>query len=109
MPVRRWLAARWVRFVEDPLRDWLDRQPRDDAALSARLSSLEGDKDKLEKRLSMAMGALQAASAQIVQLRKDLEQAENIARQAAQQATSAFSMAESAAEGVHALEGEKGD
>lgn len=78
-----------------------------DEALAARVAALEEERNKLEKRLSMTMGAMTAATAQIVQLRQELEHTANLARQASQQATSAFAMAESAAEGVHALEEER--
>lgn len=108
MPVRRWLAHQLFAFLEEPLRAYLETQN-----VEHRLSALEREVAKLaaastdegvDKRLSIMMGAIQAAGTQIVQLRQDVERAGNLARQATQQATSAYAMAESAADGVLALE-----
>jgi chromosome segregation ATPase len=105
MPVRRTLQSALFRTIESPLSDWIDRHPRPDDSAAQRLAALEEQNAKLEKKLSMAMGAIQAASAQIVQLRSELEAAQNLAHQAMQKATTAQATAESATEGVTALEG----
>lgn len=61
---------------------------------------------KLEKKLNMTTGAVQAATAQIMALKQELAAAQSAASQAAQKATSASATAESAAEGVTGVEGE---
>jgi hypothetical protein len=104
MPVRRWLASRLFALVEPPLREWLEARPSGNGPLLDRVAALEEEKAKLQRSLSMVSGAMDATSAQIAQLRHDLDHTANLARQAHQQSTSAFSMAESAAEGVHSLE-----
>jgi hypothetical protein len=58
----------------------------------------------LKKKLNMAMGALQAATAQMAETRKVSEEALHSARQAQAQAASALTTAESAAEGAQQLE-----
>lgn len=111
MAVRRTLQSALFRTIESPLADWIDRHPpaapppAADDAVGKRVAALEEHNAKLEKKLSMAMGAIQAASAQIVQLRTELEAAQNLAHQAMQKATTAQATAESATEGVTALEG----
>lgn len=59
---------------------------------------------QLEKKLSMALGAVQASSATVMQTRTTAEEALATARQAHQLATTARATAESAAEGVGSLE-----
>lgn len=59
---------------------------------------------KLEKKLNMAMGAVQAATAQIMSLKKDLEEVANSAKQANQAATTARNTAESTADGLTGIE-----
>lgn len=59
---------------------------------------------QLEKKLSMALGAVQASSATLMQVRSVAEEALTTSRQAQQLATTARATAESAAEGVGALE-----
>ena len=129
MPVRRILKSLVLKSVEPTVREWVDAVRRDtddlrnevrraaeaeteapagpssaEQALTARLSTVEDESAQLKKKLSMAMGAIQAASAQIVQLRQEAEQAANIARQAMQRATSAQAAAEAANEGLNELE-----
>ena len=77
-------------------------------ALEGRLEDLEAADARLDKRLSMAMGAIQAATAQLMQLREAVVQAQNQSQQAMQRATSALSTAETAAEGVDAVESKLG-
>lgn len=103
MPIRRTLSSALFRSIEPRLREWFAAQPRPDSG-EGRVAALEEQQAKLEKKLSMAMGAVQAATAQIVALRQELEQASNLSRQAMQKATTAQSAAESAAEGISALE-----
>jgi hypothetical protein len=59
---------------------------------------------QLEKKLSMALGAVQASSATLMTVRATAEEALTAARQAQQLATTARATAESAAEGVGAIE-----
>jgi hypothetical protein len=110
------LSSVLFRSIEPRLREWQAAQPvKADSepapasktavdSLGAKLAGVEEQNAKLEKKLSMAMGAIQAATAQIVQLRQELEQSSNLSRQAMQKATSAQSTAESAAEGLEKLE-----
>lgn len=116
MPVRRILSSLVLKSVEPTVREWVDAVRRDTDqlrtevrrdsgdGLTARLTTLEEENVQLKKKLSMAMGAIQAASAQIVQLRQEAEQAQNLAHQAMQRATSAQATAEAATEGVTQLE-----
>jgi dsDNA-specific endonuclease/ATPase MutS2 len=108
MPVRRFVSSLVSRSVEPRVRQWIDdagqEADRRAADLVDRVAELEERSAKLEKKLSMAVGAMQAASAQITQLRTELEQAQNLARQAMQKATSAQATAEVATEGITALE-----
>lgn len=68
-----------------------------DPAVEARMA-------KLEKKLNMAMGAVQAATAQIMALKKDLQETANAATKAGQQATTARSTAEATADGLTGVE-----
>lgn len=123
MPVRRFLKSLVLKSVEPTVREWVDAVRRDtdelrneirsearapapapDDALAARLASMEEESAQLKKKLSMAMGAIQAASAQIVQIKQEAEQAANLARQAMQRATTAQATAEAANEGLNELE-----
>ena len=71
---------------------------------TADTSALEDRVAKLEKKLNMAMGAVQAATAQIMSLKKDLEEVHSAANQASQHATTARNTAEAAADGVTGAE-----
>lgn len=117
MPVRRILKSFVLKSVEPTVREWVDavrretdelrteiRRPAMDDALATRLTTMEEESAQLKKKLSMAMGAIQAASAQIMQLKHEAEQAQNLAKQAMQRATSAQATAEAANEGVNQLE-----
>jgi len=73
-------------------------------APSVDTSELEDRVAKLEKKLNMAMGAVQAATAQIMALKKDLEAVHATANQASQHATTARATAEAAADGVTGAE-----
>ena len=85
--------------------DALERSQGERATqLETRVAELQAAEEKLEKRLSMAMGAIQAATAQLVQLREALAQMQNQAQQAMQRSTTALSTAETAADGVAAVE-----
>ena len=74
--------------------------------LQVQVNELQAKVAKLDKRLSMTMGALQAATAQLTGLDSRTSEALSTARQANQIATTARSTAESVAEGLEALEGE---
>ncbi len=81
------------------------RQELDELRLSlrreaAQRAELEASVAKLDKRLGMAMGAVQASTAQLMQLKQVAEEAKSAAHQAQQRATSALSTAESAADAV---------
>ena len=75
-----------------------------DAALVERIEALEAENARLKKKLDMAMGAIQASTAQLMAARRDVGEASKLARQAMQAATTATATAESAAEGLTELE-----
>ncbi|MEQ1502784.1 MAG: hypothetical protein ABMB14_11170 [Myxococcota bacterium] len=117
--MRRLVSSIVFKPVEDRMREWIDGVRRDnaeaidalrkevathDAAAPTGLDALVEENAQLKKKVSMAMGAIQAASAQIVQLRQELEQVKNLAHQAMQKATSAEATAEAATAGVSELE-----
>lgn len=84
------------------------RRVASEAALSGGGSSvdpeLEARMAKLEKKLNMAMGAVQAATAQIMAVKKDLAETLKIAKQAAQHGTTARATAEATADGLNGVE-----
>lgn len=80
----------------------LDERPSDDTG--ERLAAVEAENAKLKKKLDMAMGAIQAGTAQMMSMRREVAEATKIARQAAQAATTATATAETASEGVTELE-----
>ncbi len=69
-----------------------------------KLAALETEVVALKKKLSMAMGALQAASAQLAETQRAADEALATARQANQQAVSAKAAAEAAADGAQEIE-----
>ncbi len=69
-----------------------------------KLAALEERVGSLEKKLNMAMGAVQASSATLMTVRAAADEAVTTAKQAHQLATTARATAEAAAEGVNALE-----
>lgn len=75
------------------------------AEMEQSIQTLQEANAGLEKRLGMAMGAIQAATTQLLDAKATLGQTQNVAQQAMQKATSALSAAEAAADGVSALEG----
>jgi len=95
MPIRR--------AVADLIRSWI-REPPEPAPTPPAAAPVSADAtvaerlDKLEKKLSMTMGAMQAASAEITRLKGEVEEARRRADQAVQRAESAIATAESAAE-----------
>ncbi|TNE89208.1 MAG: hypothetical protein EP330_12275 [Deltaproteobacteria bacterium] len=95
MPIRE-AVARLIAPAPEP-------DPRI-GQLVTQVNELEAKITKLEKRLSMTMGALQAATAQLTGLDKRTDEALSTARQASQLATTARSTAESVAEAIEALE-----
>lgn len=115
MAVRRYVSSLVRRVIAREVHDELVRQraseptpepppPEPEPGPDPAVEALRERADKLEKKLSMAMGAIQAASAQIVQLRQEVELATNTAHQAMQKAVSAAATAEAATEGVTLLE-----
>lgn len=69
-----------------------------------RLDALETEVTALRKKLSMAMGAIQAATAQLADVRRACDGASADARQALARAESALATVESLSDGVEALE-----
>lgn len=84
------------------------RQVRDAASASAPSEGSDSETDakiaKLEKKLNMAMGAVQAATAQIMSLKKDVQELVAASSQASQTATTARATAESTADGLSGVE-----
>ncbi|MFK7930718.1 MAG: ComEA family DNA-binding protein [Myxococcota bacterium] len=71
---------------------------------AARIDALETETASLRKKLNMAMGAIQAATAQLADVRRASDGASADARQALARAESALATAESLSDGVEALE-----
>lgn len=94
--LRRLFRDEALQETVDDLREQLDRSLAAQHDLVART-------EKLEKRLGMAMGAVQAATSQLMTLQKAVDEARTTAQQANQKATSALSTAESAADAVAEL------
>ncbi|MBW1879803.1 MAG: hypothetical protein JRJ84_15685 [Deltaproteobacteria bacterium] len=97
------------RRVEEILAARDDRIDQLEARLGARgdgdrVVQLEKEVASLKKKLGVAMGTLQATAADLVALRAVSDEAATSASQARQNATSALSTAESAADGITALE-----
>lgn len=75
-----------------------------DPGAEVRMAALESEIASLKKRLNMAMGAIQAATAQLADAKRAADEALAAARQATQQATSALTTAEAAADGAQGIE-----
>ncbi len=75
-----------------------------EAGDAERLQALEERIAKVDKRLQMAMAAIQAATTQLMEVKDATATARNQAQQANQRATSAHTAAEAAADGVSAVE-----
>jgi predicted nucleic acid-binding Zn-ribbon protein len=82
----------------------MEQRSAPDTDVSDRITALEADNAKLKKKLDMAMGAIQASTAQLMAVKRELSQSQQTSRQAMQAATSALATAESAVEGVTDLE-----
>jgi predicted nucleic acid-binding Zn-ribbon protein len=78
----------------------MEQRSAPDTDVSDRITALEADNAKLKKKLDMAMGAIQASTAQLMAVKRELSQSQQTSRQAMQAATSALATAESAVEGV---------
>ena len=102
MALRRRLA-RWMD-LEGPLRARLEELEADLAASRQGQAELLARLEKTEKRLGMAMGAIQAATAQIMGVKAAAEEASSEAKKATQQAVRALATAESAVDGIERLE-----
>lgn len=74
------------------------------APASVEVGALETEVANLRKKLNMAMGAIQAATAQLADVRRSSDEARADARQALARAESALATAESLSDGVEALE-----
>jgi hypothetical protein len=72
--------------------------------MASELRAAEERIASLEKKLNMAMGAVQASSATLTQVRGSAEEALTAAKQALQLATTARATAESAVEGIGSIE-----
>ncbi len=103
MGIRRRVAS-WLD-LDGPLNARIAELEADLEASRQQRSELTGRLDKVEKRLGMAMGAIQASTAQIMGVKGAAEEAGAEAKKAMQQASSALATAEAAADGVAALEG----
>ena len=101
---RRFAAPGDVDALRRELEELKDRQPAAEGELAARFTAMESEIASLKKKLSMAMGALQAATAQLGDAKKAAEDAVATSRQASQLAQSALATAESAVDGAEALE-----
>ncbi|MEN0067555.1 MAG: hypothetical protein AAGA48_35815 [Myxococcota bacterium] len=115
-------AVRTQDALMDRLRERieaLEQQIDGIASLETRVGSLEsaetpavpeggGDFEaritKVDKRLQMAMAAIQAATTQLMEVKDAAAMAKNQAQQANQRATSAQTTAETAADGVSSVE-----
>jgi len=75
-----------------------------DGDAEQRISALETEIQSLRKKQTMAMGAIQAATAQLADARRTADEARSDARQALARAESALATAESLSDGVEALE-----
>lgn len=69
-----------------------------------RVGALETEVQNLRKKLNMAMGAIQAATAQLADTRRSADEARAAAQKALARAESAVATAESLSDGVEALE-----
>lgn len=121
------LSAPAVRLLERELRELVDdalaRRPFAQAAevealraelealksagstgAAEEITALQAEVQSLKKRLSMAMGAIQASTAQLMQAQKLAEEAHGVALQANQRANSALAAAEAAVDGVAGVE-----
>lgn len=78
--------------------------PETDGELDKRVAALETEVQSLRKKLNMAMGAIQAATAQLADARRAADEAKADARQASARAESALATAESLSDGIDALE-----
>ncbi len=101
------LEARLSLLVDRVVSERPSASETDD--LESRLATLTDEQAKLKKKLSMAMGAIQASTTQLMALRAGVERATSVADQAMQAATTARATAESASEGLTALEGQPDD
>ena len=75
-----------------------------DPEAGQKIAALETEVQSLRKKLTMAMGAIQAATAQLADTRRTADEARSDARQALARAESALATAESLSDGVEALE-----
>jgi chromosome segregation ATPase len=98
------LASPASQAMEPDIRRVVEEALASRPAASADTSELEARIAKLEKKLNMAMGAVQAATAQIMALKQDLQAVDGKASQASQYATTARATAEAAADGVTGAE-----
>jgi chromosome segregation ATPase len=103
MGVRRRIAT-WLD-VEGPLRARIAELEADLQGSRQEQAELALRLEKVEKRLGMAMGAIQAATAQIMGVKGAADEAAAEAKKALHQAHSALATAEAAVDGVAALEG----
>ncbi|HHO52687.1 MAG TPA: hypothetical protein ENK18_17895 [Deltaproteobacteria bacterium] len=117
MAVRQRLSSMLRRAMRDPVEPEavdlspiearlrsLEARSSELEALLERAAALEEAQGVLEKQISMSMGAIQAATAQLVLSRDQVNQALNQAQQAAQRATTAQATAEAIADGVSGVE-----
>lgn len=97
--IRNWLG------VDERIRDILRRELAARALPQAsEVEELRQKVEALEKKLKMTMGSMQASGAQVMGLTNALDEVRKTTAQAAQNATTAKSTAESVADGLEAVE-----
>lgn len=75
-----------------------------DSGLANRVKALETDNASLRKKLDLLRGAVDAATAQLSDVRRGVDEAKGEVRKALSRAESALATAESLSEGIDALE-----
>lgn len=98
--IRNWLG------IDERIRDHLRREfaARATPPQASEVEALRQRVESLEKKLKMTMGSVQASGAQVMGLTNALDDVRKVTAQAAQNATTAKSTAESIADGLEAVE-----
>lgn len=113
MRIFRGIYALWLALVDwiihEPVRRYIGALPPKSPLSPQESSSSEptepvGDIAELEKKLSMTMGALQAATSQLMEVKSVVKEASREASKALQVAQSAQRTAEDTADGLTELE-----
>ena len=113
MRIFRGIHALWLALIDwiirEPVRRYVQTNPpKSPLSVEQKVSSdsdeASGDIAELEKKLSMTMGALQAATSQLMELKSVVKEASREASKALQVAQSAQRTAEDTANGLTELE-----